>query len=246
VTTLAIYRTLGAIDLRGVARDSLLRWMVLLAPLLGLLLRYGVPPIAAALHARFGFDLTAYYGLIMSFLPIGVAAMIGTVIGFLLLDQRDDGTMTALLVTPVTLSVYLRYRLSVLMLACVALSCVAFRLANLVDMSMVQVFVTSAAAAPLAPIYALFLGTVASNKVQGFALVKALGIVVVPCVAAYFVTPPWQNVFGFIPHYWPLKVFWLFDDARLGQAVAYALTGCATQALVIALLARRFAVIVRS
>lgn len=138
--------------------------------------------------------------------------------GFLLLDQRDDQTMAALLATPLSLGDYLRYRMIVLLVLCVALSCVIVPLAGLTETTPLQLVVTSTVAAPLAPIYALFLGTLAGNKVQGFALVKMVGIVIVPCVAAYLVTGPWQNAFGLVPHYWSLKVFWLFDAGPVAAA----------------------------
>ncbi len=241
----AAYRALGAIDARNVARDSMLRWVVLLTPAFGLLFRFGVPPIAAALRSRVGFDLTAYYPLLMSFLPLMVAGMLGTVVGFLLLDQRDDQTMSALLVTPLTLGDYLRYRMAALLLPCVALSWLALPLAGLTETTWLQRTVTSVAAAPLAPLYALFLATFAGNKVQGFALAKAVGVVIVPSIAAYFVTGPWQHAFGVVPHYWPLKVFWLFDAGAAAPALAHAAVGIGWQGVLIVLLARRFSRIVR-
>lgn len=242
---LATYQVLSTIDARSIARDSLLRWIAILTPAIGLLFRYAIPAGAVALERQFGLDLADYYPLIMSFLPIAVAGMIGTVIGFLLLDQRDDQTMTALLVTPVSLADYLRYRMSTLIVACIALSCVTMLLAGLTETTALQLIVTSIVAAPLAPIYALFLGSMAGNKVQGFALIKVLGIVVVPCIVAYFVTGPWQSAFGIIPHYWSLKVYWLFDMGAIGRALAYSLFGLVWQAVLLALLARRFAQVVR-
>jgi fluoroquinolone transport system permease protein len=85
----------------------------------------------------------------------------------------------------------------------------------------------------------------AANKVQGFVFAKVIGIVLVPCIVAYFVTSTWQIVFGLVPHYWALKVFWLFDDGAVGAAVVHAAIGLAWQGTVIALLLRRFARVVR-
>ena len=183
--TLDAYASLAAIDMRNVARDPLLRWILILTPVFGVLVRFAVPPIAEAVHSRFGVDLGRYYPLIMSCLPLIPAGLIGTVIGFLLLDQRDDETLTALLVTPLSLGDYLRYRMLVLLVLSSALSCVTMPVAGLTATTFLQVVVTAIVAAPLAPIYALFLGTFATNKVQGFALVKAAGIVLVPCIVAY-------------------------------------------------------------
>jgi fluoroquinolone transport system permease protein len=239
-----VWASLGGIDLRNVARDSMLRWMILLTPGLGLLVRAGLPPMGEVLHARLGFDLTPYHSLVISFLPLAAAGMIGAVVGFLLLDQRDDHTMSALLVTPLTLADYLRYRLGALVLASIALTCITIPLAGR-ETTTVQLGVTAVVAAPLAPVYALFLGSFAANKVQGFALAKAIGLVLVPCIAAYFVDAPWQYAFGAIPHYWPLKVFWLFDEGRTGAGLVHAVVGLGWQSIVVALLARRFARVVR-
>ena len=242
---LAVHRALGAIDTRNVARDPMLRWVILLTPAFGVFLRLGLPPMTNALDARFGFDLATYYPLVMSFLPLVVAGMIGTVIGFLLLDQRDDQTMTALLVTPLSLGDYLRYRMSVLVVLSVAFSCLTIPLAGLTETTIWQVVVSSIVAAPLAPVYALFLGSFAGNKVQGFALAKIMGLVLVPCIVAYSVTSPWQNLFGLVPHYWPLKVYWLFEEQSAGSALVHAAIGLLWQGMVLVWLLRRFARVVR-
>jgi fluoroquinolone transport system permease protein len=241
----AAFRSLAAIDAHNVARDSMLRWIALFTPAFGLLFRFAVPPVADALHLRFNFDLVAYYPLLMSFLPLIVTGMIGTVVGFLLLDQRDDQTLTALLVTPLSLRDYLRYRLGGLMLLSVGVGAIMVPLAGLTATTPLQAVVSAVTAAPLAPIYALFLGTIAANKVQGFALAKAAGIVMVPCIVAYFVTGPWQSTFGIVPHYWPLKVFWLFDAGATRAALVHALIGLVWQAVLLMVLVRHFSHVVR-
>jgi fluoroquinolone transport system permease protein len=242
---LPAFRTLAAIDRRTIGRDPLLRWIVLLTPLLGLLLRVAVPPAAVAIEARFGVDLRVYDGLIMSFLPLAVAGLVGTVVGFVLLDQRDDGTLTALLVTPLRMGDWLRYRMASLVIACAALTALTLPLAGLSATTPLQLVTTALVAAPLAPIYALFLGAAVTNKVHGFALVKALGLVIVPCIAAYFVAGPWQYAFGPVPHYWPLKVYWLFDAGAPLAALGHAAIGLAWQGLLLALLVRRLSGVMR-
>jgi fluoroquinolone transport system permease protein len=233
-------RALWTIDAQSIARDSLLRWMVVLTPAFGLLFRFGAPRIDGTLERELGFDLTPYFPLVMSFLPLIAAAMAGTVAGFLLLDQRDDQTLMAILVTPLRLGGYLRYRLTGVILLSAALGSIIVPLAGLSETTLLQLVLSASVAAPLAPIYALFLGTFAANKVQGFALAKAIGVVLVPCVAAYFVAGPWQSAFGLLPHYWPLKVFWLFDEGATAAAMGHALLGLVWQGMVLAMLVRRF------
>jgi fluoroquinolone transport system permease protein len=61
---------------------------------------------------QYGFDLSVYYPLIMSFIAVAMPMIYGALIGFLVLDQRDDNTITALQVTPLTLVGYLGYRVA--------------------------------------------------------------------------------------------------------------------------------------
>jgi fluoroquinolone transport system permease protein len=131
------------------------------------------------------------------------------------------------------------------MLVSVALGALVVPLAGLTATTPLQAVVSAVTAAPLAPIYALFLGTIAANKVQGFALAKAAGIVMVPCVVSYFVTGPWQSAFGLVPHYWPLKVFWLFHEGATRAALVHALLGLAWQSVILMALGRRFSHVVR-
>lgn len=242
---LAVLRSLGPIDTRSIARDSLLRWLVLLTLPFGLLFRFGIPPITAELDQRLGFDLVPYYPLVMSTLGVLAAGFIGAVIGFLLLDQRDDQTLPALLVTPLSLGEYLRYRLAVPTVLSLLLTMLMFPLAGLTRVTVTQILLSSLCGAPLAALYTLFIGSFAANKVQGLALSKAVGVLGPPAIAAYFVPWPWQLPLAFVPHYWPLKVFWLCDEGAGNAAFAVAGLGIAYQGMLVWLLARRFARVVR-
>jgi hypothetical protein len=62
---------------------------------------------------------------------------------------------------------------------------------------------------------------------------------------AYFVPSPWQNAFGFVPHYWAMRVYWLFDAGATQAAFAHATIGLVWQVALLVLLARRFAHVVR-
>jgi fluoroquinolone transport system permease protein len=222
----------------------MLVWLVFLSPGMALLFRFAVPPITEVLDARLGFDLLPYYPLVMSFVGPTVSGIVGTVVGFLLLDQRDDRTLPALLVTPLSLNDYVAYRLALPMLVSLPLTLIMFPLAGLTDLTVAQVVASALSAVPLAPMYALFIGSFAANKVQGFALAKGIGVLFIPAVVAWFVAPPWQWLFGLNPLYWPLKVFWAFD-AGDPWAWVYVIEGLACQSALLWLLARRFGHVMR-
>lgn len=233
-----VLRALGPIDAHSVRRDPLLRWMLAIPVVLGLAVRFGLPPLGRWMEGRFGIAIADYYPLLGSFLALAVPAIYGAVIGFLLLEQRDDGTLAALHVTPLTARGYALWRIAGPMAGSVVAGLVVLQLAGLPGPGPAGQLVAVLAAAPLAPAWAFFMGAFAANKVQGFALMKAAGVVNWPPVIAWFVSPELRRLFGVCPTYWPVEVYWQLAAGR-SPGVPLVL-GSLYLAVLIALLLRRF------
>lgn len=235
---------LGPVDAKSITRDPLLRWMLAVPLGASLLLRWGLPPVSAFLAARLGFDLGPYQPLVGSVVLLMMPSLFGMVIGFLLLDQRDDRTLEALAVTPLTARGYLAYRIALPMVLGAALALICIPLSGVPPVGPLPLLAAALAAAPVAPIYALVLAGFAANKVQGFALTKALGVVFVAVVAGYLIQPPWQFAFGVVPQFWPAKLYWLLVEGGgngwPAGATLVLLAGLAYQLGVLGLLLRRF------
>ena len=238
-TAIAVIRALGLIDVKSVVRDSMLRWLVGVPIVFALAFRWGVPALRVWLGERYGFDLGPYYPLLASFLVMMVPTLLGSVVGFLLLDQRDDRTLTALQVTPLTVAGYLAYRTAVPMLVSVPVMMASVAIADLVSIGAGPMLAAAVQAAPAAPLYALFVAAFATNKVQGFALMKGVGVLTWPPVLAWFVSSPWQVAFGIDPLYWPLKLFWMLEAGE-PRVWLYFIVGLAYQSLLVAILLVRF------
>lgn len=235
-----VLKSLGPIDIASVRRDPLLRWMIVAPIAMALLMRIAVPALTSALKPRANFDLTPYYPLVMGyFFVLLVPFLFGMVIGFLLLDERDDATLIALQVTPLSLNSYVIYRVAVPTLLSIVMVAISFPLTGLSDLGGPEWLLVALGSALLAPLFALFLAAFAANKVQGFALMKGLGAVLLLPMAAFFVRAPQQYLFGALPTYWPIKAYWLLD-AGVGGSWPYLLIGIAFQLVLLALLLRRF------
>jgi len=234
-----IVRSLGPIDWKSVQRDSMLRWMILIPAVAAIVIRVGAPPLARFSLERFGFDLTPYFPLIVSLIGAAMPMIYGAIVGFLVLDQRDDHTITALQVTPLTLVGYLGYRAVMPTLLGMLVTLFVVPVSELVDIRPQSLLMTALANAPFAAMTALFLAAFAENKVQGFALMKAGGVIFIPVVLAHFVESGWQLVFGLLPLYWPVKLFWVLEA---GQSFGwfYFLVAMIYQGAIIWLLLRRF------
>jgi len=233
-------RALSVVDALSVSRDSLLRGMILVPLGLAVAARWLFPPAVAPIGALLHTDLQALYPQLMSYVLLLLAPTIcGMVVGFILLDQRDDGTLTALQVTPLPLTSYLAYRLATPMLLSLAMTLIALPLSGLVALSPIELLLVALGAAPLAPLSALFLSAYAANKVQGFAIQKAMGVFLLAPFIGALLPMPWQLLTGLVPTYWPAALLWALDA---GAAHAWALLpiGLAYQGVLLLGLLRRF------
>ncbi len=210
---MTIVRSLGANDWRNVRRDALLRWMVVIPLFTAFLVRVFLPVIQHKLtdelkildpqHVH-DLHLIIMTGFFLLLNPL----LVGFVIGMLLLDERDEGTLLALRVSPLSLSNYLLYKLTMPMLLATVMTLICFPLAGF-DLPFRPVYVLIALAASLiAPLMALFMAAFSANKVQGFALMKGANVFLVPPVAAYFFNAWWELFFGLSPVYWIIESFW--------------------------------------
>lgn len=59
----------------------------------------------------------------------------------------------------------------------------------------------------------LLILAVANNKIQGLAMVRALGMLIagLPCLP-WFISSNWNLAFGVLPPYWAAKAFWVASD----------------------------------
>ncbi len=240
--TLTIVRTLGPVDFKNLRRDRGLVWFPLLPLIMALVIRLGVPAVSQFVATHWAVNLTPYYPLIMSSFVLLAPSVIGMVVGFLLLDERDDQVLTAHLVTPMSLGGYVLYRLSVPMLLGMGVTLLGYPLAGLVPIAVGDLLIVAALGSFTAPLTALFLASFAPNKVAGMALVKLLNMVSVLPLVAFFVPSTWQLVAGILPSYWPLKLFWrAVEDQPYG---IYLIIGLAINVLAVGLLVQRFNVVV--
>lgn len=230
----------GINDLKSIRRDSLLLGVVLVPWFLVLGVNWSVPTIAQLLDRRYHFDLIPYYPLILSILfLINIPMLFGTLMGFLTIDERDDNTLTALRVTPISMQGYIFYRILTNYLLSVIYIVICMPLTGLLSLSELRTTISMAIiASVMAPAIGLLLVSFANNKVESLAIAKGLGILVLGPLAAYFFDSQWQLLLGLIPTYWIAKGFWLALEGQSYQV--YALVGLFYEFLIVSVFLARF------
>lgn len=230
----------GANDLKSVRRDSLLVSVVLAPWLLVISLRLAVPPLTEFLERQYSFDLSVYYPqIICFFLFLNIPMLFGVMTGFLMLDERDDDTLTALRVTPASLNGLIFYRLLTGFGFSTVYILLTTPLTGLLRIENLWLIVPSALVASLfAPVVTLFLVSFAKNKLEGFALMKGAGIVLIGPIASFFVAGTAQYLFGILPTFWSLRAFVsALANAPFGT---FILIGSAFNLALLVLLYRRY------
>ncbi len=179
-------------DLRVVYRDGFM----------GLLFFY---PIVLALAARFAvawipiehFDLYLAPGILLLGGPL-----LGTVLGFALIEEREQQTWLLLRVLPISQWALLGYLVTVsggVTLVMIAISALLYGFPVADPLGFTLMMVPTALSTPL---LMLALGAATENKVEGLAISKIMSSVgFVP--ALVFVLPaPWQVLLWWNPMYW--------------------------------------------
>ena len=232
-------RVLVPSDLRLIWRDGfLLSFLIFVMPLAALGLHW-LAPYVGGLVAQW-VELEPYYGLILANAVIaGEPVMLGFVVGLLFVEERDEGTLLALQSSPLSLRIFLGYRLVAAMMLNIVLTVIGIELANLVTVSWLELVASAALASLAIPIIALVYAALIKNKVQALMLLKPVQIWGGLPTLLYFVPEPWNwiaSVPG--PAYYPMRLFW---TAAEGQAEWWILVpGVVVPGMALVWLFRRF------
>jgi hypothetical protein len=229
---------LALADWRNLRRDPIQVFMLFYAVLLGVIGRWLLPWVLGLVSPW--VDLKPYFPLIISWMALqAVPLILGAVVGMMLLDERDDGSLLALRVTPLPLTHYALYRAAVPVMLSVVMCIVSVYVIGLWIPATAPLIAVSVMAALEGPMLALTIATIAGNKVEGLALMKGISIFMWAPVLAWFVDPPWRWLVGLVPTYWPAEAFWRAGGIG-GEPWGVIVVGLALHVVILGWLLQRF------
>lgn len=225
-------------DMKSITRDAMLIGAMLAPIALALFVKLTIFYFSEVLNEMFSFSIEHHYTLIMSFVILLSPFMLGVMAGLMILEEMDDNILSYIAVTPVSKSAYLLYRLTVPMLISTILTIFIIVYTGLVDFT-VSILPAVLLAALITPIIALFLAGFANNKVEGLAIGKAIGIIVIVPFLTFIVESNWVFLLGVFPTFWVSEVFMRSDDMSLYSNM-FVLVGFCVQGIYIFLLFKIF------
>lgn len=213
-------------DARLIARDKMLATMAVVILVMGIAMRYALPAIDGALadagvmpSADSTLRFSDTYPAFVVFVALWQGAnMPGVIFGFVLLGEKEDNTLEAMRVTPLSLPHYAGYRVALsavvafvsIVYLCVSIGWASLPLSRLVPLA--------AAASLAAPLSVLAYATFADNKIQGLAYTKFGGVAGLLILVAWFVPEPWQWLLGAFPPVLVAKSYWMSLAGQPGAA----------------------------
>ena len=193
-------------DIKMILRDPILV-ILMLAPILAiliikLLLNYLTP----WLFGEFGFELRPYYGYVLGGCFLLSPMMLGTVAGFLMIDEKDGKIFDLIAITPAGYSGYMLNRLALPFAMSIIYTFLIYTglniyVVNVWTLMMIGFFVS---------IESILVGTMlflfAEDKVQGLTYSKGLGVFVILSMADLLNRPRLSIIAGAIPFYWIFRL----------------------------------------
>jgi len=185
-------------DLKSIIRDQMLMVAFVVYPAMFILFaRFLLPWI----NDNFYF-IQPYYPMFFMLFIMFIPFIFSFVIGFLIIEERDQNLLTALRVTPISRNSYLAYRMLLITLFSFIYVVLSPALMGLVEVNYIAYLPVAVLFTLSTPIYALLVSYFANNKVQGFTMFKMMGILIFLPIFAFMIADNMKFVLGVIPHFW--------------------------------------------
>ena len=178
------------------------------------IMQFLVPWIIELVMEQWSFDLSPYYLQAGTFFLMLVPMLMGMVYGFVLLDERDGGIITAISVTPTGKTGYLMLRMGIPITISFVFVLLFVQLLHLSDYrNVIQLVLIALVISSQSLILLLFLGAFADNKVMGLAISKGFGILLLGPLLDYVLPSPYQWIGSYSPLFWASRAFLTHDPS---------------------------------
>lgn len=210
-------------DFKSILRDPFLRYLTPV-PLIIAVLFVALQNNITQIFIENNLDYFKYSDLIISFLILTIGpSMFGIIYGFIILDYKDERIFEALALTPVGNGQLLLIKLTVPYLVSVLITAVSLAIVtNTIPLWLLLALVTLSGFN--APFYALVLGVIAKNKIQGMSVQKVSGILMIIPIISYFFKSNYLLILGLDPLFWNFQAYWMIGVDNL-VAISFIIIG---------------------
>ncbi len=176
-------------------------FMLIYPFVIGIIGRYFLPWIAG----RSNLNLDLYADLILVILTLITPIAFGAILAFSILEDRDDNILKSIKVTPLSINKFLSFRVITVLIMTYFTVVFVMWFSNIGDLHAKNIFAIALLASLEAPMYGLLINAFSTNKIEGFAVMKGMGIFILFPIIALFFMDNKELYFSFAPGFWTAK-----------------------------------------
>lgn len=190
-----------------IMKDAMLILLCIAPILCGLFFKFGIPFIQTLLVKYFKLSdvLQPYFLLFDMMLAVLTPLLYCFASAYLILGEIDEGISKYMAVTPLGKKGYLISRLGFPTFISFIVTIVALSVFSLTEMTLGLIIGISFLSAAMGFIEALLIVSISSNRVEGMAVSKLSGILILGIPAPFFIIGNIQYLLFFLPSFWVSK-----------------------------------------
>ena len=190
--------------LKQLSKDGMLIVMMFVPILAGFFFRFGIPYLEGIITQAMAQTsvLSDYYLLFDLFLATITPYMFCFVVTMTMLDEYDTHIIGHLTITPLTKNGYIISRLGISTIISFLVSLLVVTIFSLTQWTLGKLICVCFLTSVLCIGVAMFIFTKSRNKVEGIAVAKLSGIVMLGLIVPFFLSGNVQFLFGLFPTFW--------------------------------------------
>ncbi|MCF7930292.1 MAG: hypothetical protein K9L02_02155 [Acholeplasmataceae bacterium] len=187
-------------ELKNILRDKMYFFFVFFSALMVIVATFLIPYLRDMESELAANIVVTFFILMNSFLY-------GAITGFTLLDDQDDFVLLSLKITPIKVRSYIFIKLAISYIFGLITTLILIILTGFLETSSFFDLLFIILLAPMqGPLLALIVNSFASNKVEGFVVMKLSGIILLAPIAALFISNWTELLLGLLPGFWPVRI----------------------------------------
>ena len=214
--------------IREIFNDAMLAAMTILPLMLGLLFKFGIPALELFIESKTGYAavIAPYYILFDLTIIFSTPVMFGYAGLMVILEERDNGIMKYLCVTPLRFKGYIFSRLIFLSAISSLYGFFVEIFFHLSGIGFVHILLGCVFSFLTGIWIVCLIILLASNKVEGLAFSKFSGLLILGPFASFFLNDWVKYLTGFLPTFW-FTEFCLNPNSYgiIALVISFAITG---------------------
>ncbi len=194
------------IGLRQIMRDGMLLALIPAPVIIGLFFKLVIPFTNNIIEEKLSFSLLPWYGLVDGFLICLTPMLTAMITAFLLLEERDEGISSFYQVTPTAGYSYMVARIGFPMVWAIFMTNIIVLICGISGLSVIAVLCCSLISTLMGIALAMMVVTIATNRVEGLAISKLMGISLLGLMAIWVTPAPYDYLTAFLPSFWIGKI----------------------------------------